>query len=59
MVYRNWKQPKSKEHYYENKNSKREQKNKDEMNSAKKDEETLKRKIKRLNIDWFFRPCGD
>jgi hypothetical protein len=28
-------------------------------NPKHKDEETLKRKIKRLTIDWFFRPGGD
>ena len=59
MIYRNWKQPKSKDHNYKNKNSKREQKHKDEMKSAFKDEEDLKRKKKRLTIDWFFRPKGD
>ena len=29
------------------------------MKSAFKDEEDLKRKKKRLTIDWFFRPKGD
>lgn len=41
------------------KNSKRDKKHKDEMKSAYKDEEDLKRKKKRLTIDWFFRPKGD
>jgi len=60
MVYRNWKQPKNKTHGSKNlKNSKRDKKHKDEMKSAYKDEEDLKRKKKRLTIDWFFRPKGD
>jgi len=42
-----------------NKSSKRDKKNKDEMKSAFKDEDDLKRKKKRLTIDWFFRPRGD
>jgi hypothetical protein len=29
------------------------------MKSAFKDEKELKRKKKRLTIDWFFRPEGD
>ena len=29
------------------------------MKSAKKDEDNLKRKRKRLTIGWFFRPRGD
>jgi hypothetical protein len=41
------------------KNSHGNSKHKDEMRPALKDEETLKRKIKRLTIDWFFRPGGD
>ena len=57
MVYRNWRQPKSKSSNF--KNSKREQKHKDEMKSAMKDDENLKRKKKRLTFDWFFRPQGD
>ncbi|MDG6219474.1 MAG: hypothetical protein QCI00_08550 [Candidatus Thermoplasmatota archaeon] len=32
---------------------------KDEMKKAIKDEKELKRKQKRLTIDWFFRPSGD
>ena len=59
MVYRNWKQPKSKIHDIKNKNSKRNQGHKDEMKSAMKDEKRLKRKKKRLSLDWFFRPEGD
>ena len=59
MVYRNWRQPKSKIHNFKNKNSKHEQKHKDEMKSAMNDEKDLKRKKKRLSIDWFFRPEGD
>jgi hypothetical protein len=57
MRYRNWKQPKSKINDYKNK--KHDQKHKDEMKSAKEDEKHLKKKKKRLTIDWFFRPEGD
>jgi hypothetical protein len=59
MVYRNWRQPKSKINKFKNKNLSREAKHKDEMKSAIKDEENLKRKKKRLTFDWFFRPQGD
>lgn len=59
MVFRNWRQPKSKIWDYKNKNSKRNQKHKSEMKNAIKDEENLKRKKKRLTFDWFFRPQGD
>ena len=59
MIYRNWRPLKSKDQSYKNKNLKREQKHKDEMKSAKSDEKHLKRKKKRLSIDWFFRPEGD
>jgi hypothetical protein len=61
MVYRNWRLPKSKIHDIKNKskNSKRDKKHKDEMKSAFEDEKDLKRKKKRLTIDWFFRPQGD
>lgn len=61
MRYRNWKQPKNKIHDAQNrnKNSRRDSKSKDEMKSAFKDEKELKRKKKRLTIDWFFRPEGD
>jgi hypothetical protein len=61
MIYRNWILPKSK--VYDAKNRKRKskgnRKNKDEMKAAFKDEEELKRKKKRLTIDWFFRPKDD
>jgi len=61
MVYRNWKLPKNKIQKSKSqiKGSKRDSKHKDEMKSAFKDEEELKRKKKRLTIDWFFRPKGD
>jgi hypothetical protein len=59
MVYRNWRQPKQKIHDIKSKGSKREQKHKDEMKSAMDDEKELKRKKKRLSVDWFFRPQGD
>ncbi|UCD13035.1 MAG: hypothetical protein JSW60_05590 [Thermoplasmatales archaeon] len=61
MIYRNWRLPKSKIHNIKSKDksSKKDSKNKDEMKSALKDEEDLKRKKKRLNIDWFFRPRED
>ena len=57
MVYRNWKQSKPKINNFKNK--KHSPKHKDEMKSAKEDEKDLKRKKKRLTIDWFFRPEGD
>ena len=57
MVFRNWKQPKSKINNYKNK--KNDHKYKDEFRSAKVDEKNLKKKKKRLTIDWFFRPDGD
>jgi len=57
MIYRNWKQPKSKINGYKNKKYK--QKHQDEMRIAKSDEKNLKKKKKRLTIDWFFRPEGD
>jgi hypothetical protein len=58
MVYRNWKQP-SKVYDAKSKSKNPKRKNKDEMKSAFKDEEDLKRKKKRLTIDWFFRPKDD
>ena len=57
MVYRSWKQPKSKINNYKNKKHKPKYKN--GMKIAQTDEEDLKRKKKRLHIDWFFRPQGD
>ena len=61
MRYRNWKQPKKK--IYDTKSkigkSKRNNKTKDDLKSAYDDEKKLKRKKKRLTIDWFFRPEGD
>lgn len=61
MVYRNWKMPKNKNFNVKNrgKKSKGGQDTKDEMKSAKKDADNLKRKKKRLTLDWFFRPQGD
>ena len=61
MYSRNWKQPKGKIHDVRNKKrrSSRDQKGKDEMKSAFQDEKELKRKKKRLSLDWFFRPEGD
>jgi len=61
MFNKNWKQLKGKIHDAQNKNrnTRRNPKSKDEMESAFKDEKDLKRKKKRLTIDWFFRPEGD
>lgn len=61
MVYRNWKMPKNKSFNVKNrgKKSNGSHDSKDEMKSAKKDADKLKRKKKRLTIDWFFRPEGD
>ena len=59
MIYRNWRQPKLKDHDFKKRNSKHGIKHKDEMKSAKSDEKNLKRKKKRLTIDWFFRPNDD
>jgi hypothetical protein len=59
MIYRNWRQPKQQIQDIKSKSSKREQKHKDEMKSAMDDEKELKRKKKRLSLDWFFRPQGD
>jgi hypothetical protein len=59
MRYRNYKKAKPKDHFNKCYKSKKEQKNNDEMKSAKNDEKRLKRKKKRLSIDWFFRPEGD
>jgi hypothetical protein len=59
MVYRNWKQPKSKINTSKTKRVGRDQKHKDEIKSAFEDEKELKRKKKRLSFDWFFRPQGD
>lgn len=60
MPDRNWRLPKK---IYDGKNrdkkSRRYQKSKDELKSAYKDGDKLKRKKKRLSIDWFFRPHGD
>ena len=60
MRYRNWKtKNKFSPSKYNSQNSKRNKKNKDEMKSAYQDEEILKKKRKRLTIDWFFRPKDD
>jgi len=60
MRYRNWK---TKNKFFTNnnkiKNSKGNVKYKDEIKSAYQDEKRLKRKKKRLSIDWFFRPRDD
>jgi len=42
-----------------NKKSKRNKKHNDDLESAFKDEIELKKKRKRLTIDWFFRPKDD
>ena len=61
MRYRNWKQQKNKDYSAKSqtKSSRRDGTHKDDIKSAFKDEEDLKRKKKRLTIDWFFRPEGD
>jgi len=61
MFNRNWKQAKGKIHDAQNKTrrSTKEYKTKDEMKSAYEDEKELKRKKRRLSLDWFFRPDGD
>ena len=61
MFNRNWKQARGKIHDSQNKirKSGRYHKNKDEMKSAYKDGKELKRKKRRLTLDWFFRPEGD
>ena len=61
MFNRNWKQAKGKIHDSQNKMRKSggDHKTKDEMKSAYEDERNLKRKKRRLKIDWFFRPEGD
>jgi len=59
MVYRNWRQPQAKRDQSSKKRSKHQAKHSDDMKQMKKDENTLKRKKKRLTIDWFFRPQGD
>ena len=60
MPDRNWKLPRK---FYDGKSrntkSQRNQKSKDELKSARKDADKLKRKKKRLSVDWFFRPQGD
>ena len=60
MPDRNWRLPKK---LYDRKNRKAKaqssQKSKDEIKGALKDEEELKKKRKRLTIDWFFRPHRD
>ena len=59
MIYRNWRQPKSKINNSRRHKTSRDQKHKDEMKSAFEEEKELKRKKKRLSFDWFFRPQGD
>jgi len=60
MTDRNWRFPKK---IYDRKNrntkSRGHIKSKDELIRAHKDLDRLKRKKKRLSIDWFFRPRGD
>ena len=59
MRYRNYKNKNklTPSNYY--KNSKINKKDKDELNSAFEDDKELKKKRKRLTIDWFFRPKDD
>jgi hypothetical protein len=61
MRYRNWRYAQDKKHFSKNKfgDSKKHSKSKDEMKGARNDEKELKKKKKRLTIDWFFRPEGD
>jgi hypothetical protein len=61
MLNRGWKQSHGKIRNAQNKirKSGRNHKTKDEMKSAFTDEKELKRKKRRLTIDWFFRPEGD
>ena len=61
MFNRGWKQSHGKIRNAQNKigKSDRNHKTKDEMKSAFTDEKELKRKKRRLNIDWLFRPEGD
>ena len=59
MVYTNLRKIKLKIQHDKKKNVNHGQKSKDEMKSALTDEKHLKRKRKRLTIDWFFRPEGD
>ena len=60
MSERNWRLPKK---FYDGinrrKKSNTDQKSKNELKNTLKDEEKLKRKKKRLSLDWFFRPQGD
>jgi len=61
MFNRSWKQSQVKihdpQHGYQK--TSKDQKTKDEMKSAFNDEKELKKKKKRLSLDWFFRPQGD
>lgn len=61
MFNQNWKQQKSKKYdsFKTKMKHKGNPKSKDEMKQAFKDEDNLKRKNKRLTIDWFFWPKGD
>jgi len=60
MRYSNWKN-KNKINPSKNnlKHSRGKKQNKNEMKTAFHDEKELKKKKKRLTIDWFFRPKGD
>lgn len=61
MFNRSWKQTKGKIHDSQNKMRKyrKDHKSADEIKSAYNDEKDLKRKKRRLKLDWFFRPGGD
>ena len=61
MFNRSWKQAQTKVHNTQQgiRKSSRDRKYKDEMKSAFSDEKELKKKKRRLSLDWFFRPQGD
>ena len=61
MFNRSWKQAQGKIHDTQHgiRKSSRDRKSKDEMKSAFNDEKELKKKKRRLSLDWFFRPQGD
>ena len=61
MSQRNWRQIKGKIHdaKMKQRHSDSSRGSPDEMRSARNDEKRLKRKKKRLSLDWFFRPEGD
>ena len=61
MFNRSWKQVQAKVYdtHHGIRKSSRDHKYKDEMKSAFNDEKELKKKKRRLSLDWFFRPQGD